>query len=248
MTRVVSCYKTLVLLLAHKDSVTVTSITRTISKKSVINNSDEKPINDRFLRSRYVLTKTTGDQLSKRRKRRRQERKVVVMLEVSLKRLRDDSGWKDATFPFPPRLMICYQRRHLESALNQFISFVFNHPTGAFGQSTMENGTAKRGTKRNCKASPSIVKIFLLQRWCPSPLFPCILIKQSYGIPRGLSFRNYPPRLYSNYFRYSYSTHGVLCFFGNERIFKRRKTLIRVLDRYQNRTNFYAHPYFPGYN
>lgn len=138
MTRVVSCYKTLVLLLAHKDSVTVTSITRTISKKSVINNSDEKPINDRFLRSWYVLTKTTGDQLSKRRKRRRQERKVVVMLEVSLKRLRDDSGWKDATFPFPPRLMICYQRRHLESALNQFISFVFNHPTGAFGQSRTE--------------------------------------------------------------------------------------------------------------
>lgn len=138
MTRVVSCYKTLVLLLAHKDSVTVTSITRTISKKSVINNSDEKPINDRFLRSWYVLTKTTGDQLSKRRKRRRQERKVVVMLKVSLERLRDDSGWKDATFPFPLRLMICYQRRHLESALNQFISFVFNHPTGAFGQSTIE--------------------------------------------------------------------------------------------------------------
>lgn len=30
--------------------------------------------------------------------------------------------------PFPPHLMIRYQSRHLESTLNQFISFVFNHP------------------------------------------------------------------------------------------------------------------------
>lgn len=104
--------------------------------------------------------------------------------------------------PFPPHLMIRYQSRHLESTLNQFISFVFNHPP-RFELSTMRRrrrrrhwGRGERGRTKEI-TEESIVEIFFLQ--CPISRFafiiPCILIKQSYGIPPCLFHSKLPSQI-----------------------------------------------------
>lgn len=112
--------------------------------------------------------------------------------------------------PFPPHLMIRYQSRHLESTLNQFISFVFNHPP-RFELSTIRRrrrrrhwGGGERGRTKEI-TEESIVEIFFLQ--CPISRFafiiPCILIiNNPTAFRHACSTRNYPLRLYSNYSRY----------------------------------------------
>lgn len=72
------------------------------------------------------------------------------MLEVSLRHLRDASGDRRMVLSHFLRLMICHQGRHLESTLNQFISFVFNHPTDRSDRPRGEETTPfKSGSERN---------------------------------------------------------------------------------------------------
>ena len=112
--------------------------------------------------------------------RKRRKEKEVVTLEVSLRHLRD------RTFLFPACLMICHQRRHLESTLNQFISFVFNHPglerSDATSASTVSEETTPRrwGPKEIAgksfdlrgNISPSttgVLRLFSLASWLNNP-------------------------------------------------------------------------------
>ena len=105
------------------------------------------------------------------------------MPEVSLRHLRDRPGWKDGTFLFPACLMICYQRRHLESTLSQFISFVFNHPAGTFGpfaSTVVKKRHPEEEDRKKLQASPSIswkyfsfndgvLRLFSLASWLNNP-------------------------------------------------------------------------------
>lgn len=111
--------------------------------------------------------------------------------------------------PFPPHLMIRYQSRHLESTLNQFISFVFNHPP-RFELSTMRRrrrrrhwGRGERGRTKEI-TEESIVEIFFLQwRSLASPSSSLASwLNNPTAFRHACSTRNYPLRLYSNYSRY----------------------------------------------
>lgn len=104
--------------------------------------------------------------------------------------------------PFPPHLMIRYQSRHLESTLNQFISFVFNHPP-RFELSTIRRrrrrrhwgGGRKRTNERNYRGVDrgNIFPPMAISRF--AFIIPCILIKQSYGIPPCLFHSKLPSQI-----------------------------------------------------
>lgn len=79
------------------------------------------------------------------------KKKEIARPGVSLRRLRDATVRKDGTFPFPPSHDLLPEPRHLESTLNQFISFVFNHPTERSDRPRGEETTPLRAARKEIK-------------------------------------------------------------------------------------------------